>query len=295
MLTSILLALVGATATAGGGYIMGARAGKKARDSLAMDASQAALQSAALSQELAHANARAAALETSLAHERASSSNTAAQLATEVRSLLSPLVGAQEAATKDLQAQMRELAERIASGDDSVEQLETLRSELQSTLAPLVAQDRENHKMMLDVLGPLMEKERRAQGLTLLSPNKRGRSQLPRLLDTLVRRGGFAAVLLSDEMGLPLAASNGARDADVIAGVSSLVLTLADRVASSGGSAPMAVLIRDASNQRILHRIFTVNNERFLVTAVAKGNEIATDALDPALPALEEMLDSQAA
>ena len=57
----------------------------------------------------------------------------------------------------------------------------------------------------------------------------------------------------------------------------------------------MAVLIRDSSNQRILHRIFSVNNERFLVTAVAKGNEIATDALDPALPALEEMLDSQAA
>jgi len=295
MLTSILLALAGAVVTGGGGYLIGARAGKRARGRLETDLSQAERQATMLSQDLSRAHARAATLEANLVHER-KSSTTAEQLAIEVRGLLTPIVGAQEAATQDLQAQMRELAERIAIGDDDgVEHLEALRSELQQTLAPLVAQDRENHKMMLDVLGPLMEKERRAQGLTLVSPNRRGRHHLPRLLDTVVRRGGFATVLLSDDMGLPLAASSGARDADVIAGVSSLVLTLADRVASSGGAAPMAVLLRDSSNQRILHRIFTVGEERFLVTAVSKGREISTDALDPALAALEDILDPQAA
>ena len=158
MVTSILLALVGAAATAGGGYLIGARAGKGAREALEMDVSQAERQTAALSSDLAQANARATALEASLAHER-NSSSTAEELATQVRSLLSPIVGAQEEATKGLQAQMRELAERIATGDDSVEQLETLRSELQSTLAPLVAQDRENHKMMLDVLAAVARKD----------------------------------------------------------------------------------------------------------------------------------------
>ena len=294
MLTTIILALIGAAATGGSGYLFGARAGKKAREGLESELSRSKHQVAEFSQELSQAHARAATLEESLAHEHRSASS-GEQLAAEVRSLLSPIVGAQEAATRNLQVQLRELAERVDSGDDGVAQLEALRSELQQTLAPLVAQDRENHKMMLDVLGPLMERERRAQGLTLLSPNRRGRHHLPRLLDMLVRRGGFATVLLSDEMGLPLAASSGARDADVIAGVSSLVFTLADRVASSGAAAPMAVLLRDSSNQRILHRIFTVEKERFLVTAVAKGNEIATDALDPALAALEDILGPQAA
>jgi len=297
MLTSILLALVGAAATGGGGYLLGTRASKESQEGLEQELAQAQRQTAVLSQDLNQAQARAMSLESSLAHERKSSS-TADQVASQVRNLLTPIVGAQEAAAKNLQAQMRELAQRVTDGDDSVERLDALRSELQQTLAPILKQDRENqgiHKMMLDVLGPLMEKERRAQGLTLVSPNRGGRTHLPRLLDTLARRGGFAAVLLSDEMGLPLAASSGARDADVLAGVSSLVLTLADRVASSGGPAPLAVLLRDASNQRILHRIFTVNDDRFLVTAVAKGSEISTDALDPALTALEEVLSSQAA
>jgi predicted regulator of Ras-like GTPase activity (Roadblock/LC7/MglB family)/gas vesicle protein len=283
MLTSILLGLAGAVATGGGGYLVGVRARQRRIEQLTT--------------ELSGAQARSAALETSLAHER-QSSQTAEQVATQVQSLITPMVGAQQAAARNLQAQMQALAERVANDDDNVERLDALRSELQHTLAPLLEQERQNqgiHKLMLDVLGPLMEKERRAQGLTLVSPNRRGRNHLPRLLDTLAHRGGFSAVLLSDEMGLPLAASSGARDADVLAGVSSLVLTLADRVTSSGGPAPLSVLLRDASNQRILHRIFSVGSERFLVTAVAKGGEISTDALDPALTALEDILASQAA
>jgi len=297
MLTSILLALFGALATGGGGYLIGARASRRVREALEEDLEASRERGEGLTRELSSWQAKTASLQASLAHERKASS-TAEQVASELRSLISPMVGAQETATRNLEAQMRQLAERVTDGDDSAERLESLRSELQQTLAPLLEQDRNNqgiHKMMMDVLGPLMEKERRVQGLTFVSPNRRGRSQLPRLLDTLNRRGGFAAVLLSDEMGLPLAASTGARDADVIAGVSSLVLTLADRVASSGGSAPMAVLVRDASNQRILHRIFSVNDDRFLVTAVSKGAEISTDALDPALAALEDILGSQAA
>ncbi len=297
MMTSILLGLFGAAATAAGGYLFGVRAGRGARRSLEGELGQARDQTSALSGEVARARARAAALEASLQHER-NGSVTAEAVASQVQTLLGPIVGAQEAATANLQAQMRDLAQRVVSGDDSVERLDALRKEVQQTLAPLIEQDRENqglHKMMLDVLGPLMEKERRVNGLTLISPNRRSRHDLPKLLDALTKRGGFAAVLLSDEMGLPLAASAGARDADVLAGVSSLVLSLADRVVTSGGPAPLAVLLRDASNQRILHRIFSVDGDRYLVTAVSKGGTLTTDALDPALAALEDILSSQAA
>ena len=55
------------------------------------------------------------------------------------------------------------------------------------------------------------------------------------------------------------------------------------------------MLIRDASNQRILHRIFTVDDEPFLVTVASKGGELATDVFEPALAALEETLRPRAA
>ena len=79
---------------------------------------------------------------------------------------------------------------------------------------------------------------------------------------------------------------------DVVAGISSLILTLTDRIAGAGGAAPLAVILRDCSNQRILHRIFTAGGARFLLTAVCKGDDVATDTLDPALGALETVLSA---
>ncbi|MGH1341652.1 MAG: hypothetical protein ACRBN8_08890 [Nannocystales bacterium] len=294
MMTSVLLGLFGAIATGTGGYLLGARAGRDSRRALEGRVDEARVQTEALSQELAQSRLQLAAAQTRAEQQDTNSQ----QVASQVRTLLGPIVGAQETATAKLQAQMQALADRVVGGDGSVEQLDALRREVQHTLAPLLEKDRKSeglHKMMLDVLGPLMEKERRAHGLTLVSPNRRSRHELPKLLDTLAQRGGFATVLLSDEMGLPLAASAAARDADVLAGVSSLVFSLTDRVVRSGGPAPLAVLLRDASNQRILHRIFSVDGERYLVTAVSRGGTLTTDALDPALAALEDILGTQAA
>jgi len=297
MVTSILLALLGAAATATGGYLLAARAGRQSREVLEADLGRARVKISALNGEVSLGNSRIAALQSALDRAQAQD-NTAQEVATQVRSLLSPMVGAQRAATADLQAQLGALADRIASGDDGVEQLGALREEVRSTLAPLLQKDRESQDlrdMMMGVLSPLMERERRAHDLTRLGSSRASRHHLPKLLDMLARRGGFAAVLLSDEMGLPLGASSGARDADVLAGVSSLVFSLADRLETSGGPAPLAVLLRDASNQRVLHRIFSVGGERFLVTAVSKGSELSTDALDPALTALEGVLGAEAA
>jgi len=282
-IASLLFAVVGAAVTGGGGYLVGVTAKRRACRQLEADYTQL--------------RTHAESLEASLAAQQTASAATE-QVREEMRSLITPLVGAQRASAAQLQAQIQgqlhELARRFESEQDSGDRLEVLREEIHQSIAPLLQQDRESkdvRAMVRDMLGPLMQKEKRAQGLTKLAvAGRTGRQHLPRLLETVAMRGGFSAVLLSDEMGLPLAASAGARDADVLAGVSSLILTLADRVSKAGGPMPLAVLLRDAANQRILHRIFQIGDERYLVTAVSRGEEITTDALDPALGALEDVL-----
>lgn len=282
-IASLLFAVVGAAVTGGGGYLVGVTAKRRACRQL--EADYTSLQ--------AHAEQ----LEANLAAQQTASATTE-QVREEMRSLITPIVGAQQASAAQIQAQiegqLRELAHRFESEQDSGDRLAALREEIHQSIAPLLQQDRESKDirvMVRDMLGPLMQKERRAQGLTKLAiVGRTSRQHLPRLLETVATRGGFSAVLLSDEMGLPLAASAGARDADVLAGVSSLILTLADRISKAGGPMPLAVLLRDAANQRILHRIFVVGNERYLVTAVSRGEDLTTDALDPALTALEDVL-----
>lgn len=275
-LIALSVALAGIAGTGLGGYLLGVLLGRRSRRALQNDAALKQLRV----EQLEHALAQ---------------SSTAA--AGQVRELLAPLLGQQQASTQQLREQMQQIAGRLSADDRKGETVEVLRQELHRTLAPMLERDREQkglRQLVLDVMGPFMENERRAQGLKTVAAPKRGREQLPALLDTIARRGGFAAVLLSDEVGLPLAASSGARDAEVLAGVSSLILSLADRVTKTGGPTPTAVLVRDTANQIILHRIFTAGGERFLVTAVSKG-EVSSTALDPALTALENVLGKNAA
>lgn len=137
--------------------------------------------------------------------------------------------------------------------------------------------------------------ERIGQAVTKLRAERTGRpghAELPRLLDTIAEQGAFAAVLLTDETGLPVASSTQARHAEQLAGIASLILTLAERIVANQQPAPLAVLLRDESNQLVLHRIFRLpfTDERYILTAVARGTAATPEALDPALGALEEML-----
>lgn len=283
MVVTFLTVVAAVLTTAGAGYVLGVHLGRKARSSLA----HALMQKDELARRL----------ELALAEHRTLHSSTE-RVREEMRAMMAPLVG-QQTGVEQLQRQMQQLVARITSSDKDGEQIESLRRELHRTIAPLLERDKTTQQdlraFMSDVLSPLLESERRGQALHSLSQSRRGREHLPMLLDTMARRGAFLAVLLTDEVGLPLAASSGAKDADVLAGVSSIILTLADRVTRSGGPTPHAVLIRDSSNAYILHRIFNVGDERFLVTAVTKGSAIATDALDPALPALEHALEKNQA
>lgn len=288
MTAALLVALVGVAVTGTGGYLVGVALGRRARKRLA---AQAEGQGQRIEQ-----------LQLALAHEQ-SSASAAAGVRDQLQSMLAGWMGQQQASAEQLQAQIRQQMEtvvgQLAAGERSDGDVERMRQEIHQALAPMLERDRDQkglRELVLDVLGPMMESERRAQGLKSLRAPLRGREQLPALLDNIARRGGFAAVLLSDEVGLPLAASSGARNADVLAGVSSLILSLADRVTKSGAPTPTAVLVRDGSNQLILHRIFSAAGERFLLTGVSKGSEVPTTALDPVLTALEDVLaKSQAA
>lgn len=134
--------------------------------------------------------------------------------------------------------------------------------------------------------------ERIGQAVMELRAERLGRADLPRLLDTIAAQGSLAAVLLTDETGLPIASSTQARHSEQLAGIASLILTLAERIVANEQPGPLAVLLRDESNQLILHRVFRLpfTQERYILTAVAKGTGITPESLDPALAALEEVL-----
>lgn len=140
-------------------------------------------------------------------------------------------------------------------------------------------------------LAPILDRERIGNELARIETGNGTLGELPRLLDSIAVRGGFNALLLGDEVGLPLAATTGARDVDAWAGGASLLLSLSDRLAQ-GGAAPLsAVLLQDESSQLTVHRIFRVGKERYILSAASRGQRIGPDALDAALGKVEAILD----
>lgn len=138
------------------------------------------------------------------------------------------------------------------------------------------------------LLAPYIERERLLLDLSRLDGTARG--GLPDLLDAIARKGNFASIVLADEAGLPLAASRGTRDAESVAATSSLLFTLADRMAECGSPAPLAVLVHDEGNETILHRLFRVEGGRYLLTATGRDRGIVPETLDPALHTIERAL-----
>lgn len=142
------------------------------------------------------------------------------------------------------------------------------------------------------MLAPLLDKARLDESLTAIAGAETTRGELPRLLDAIARRGGFDVVVLSDDSGLPVAASAAADRAEPLAAVASMVLTMADRVTASGSPEPRAVLVHDAEHRTLVHRVLRARGERFLLTAVGHGTALGVDALDPAVSRIERLLAS---
>jgi hypothetical protein len=141
-----------------------------------------------------------------------------------------------------------------------------------------------------DVLGPLARREQLAYELSRLDAGAGRRGELSSLLDQIAEKGGFRTVLLSDDAGLPLASNSHGKDLDRLAATASLVLLFVDRIRRDGSPAPLSLMLQDEANQVTLCRIFSVGDQRLLLTAVAIGVPLTPMALDAALPKLENAL-----
>lgn len=140
-----------------------------------------------------------------------------------------------------------------------------------------------------EVMGPIAALARMQTALTGLPETFAHRGHLEGLLEEVASRASLTYVVLSDEAGLPLAASR-ADSPEAVAAAASVVLTLADRLEDSGQPAALGAVVHDAEGRRVLHRIFDAGSERYVLTAVAEGVTFGPDALDPVLPRVRRLL-----
>lgn len=143
------------------------------------------------------------------------------------------------------------------------------------------------------VLSPVLVRERLTSDLAAVKANG-GLRDLPQLIDAIADAGAFSAVTLSDDAGLPVAASANAGlsadGVDRLVGTASLVLMLADRANLNGEPKPLGLVLHDESNRSVAYRIFGVSGSRFVLTAATRGRALSPDVLDPLVGKLETVL-----
>jgi hypothetical protein len=147
--------------------------------------------------------------------------------------------------------------------------------------------------MVREVLLPLTRRERLAFNLSRLTGGNPSADRLTELLDQIADMGQFWGVLLSNDHGLPVAASANVRDMDRLAFIAALASSFADRVERTGAPAPLSLLLHDEANLATLCRIFRVGNQRLMLIAVSTGPELSPTALDPALAKVDSVMSRE--
>jgi len=155
-------------------------------------------------------------------------------------------------------------------------------------------QDATLRNTIQDVLAPLVERERISLDLAHLASEAGERRELVPLLDKIADVGRFETVLLTNEEGLPLAANSGARHAERIAAAATRMALVAEKIADTDGTAPLSVMLRDSSDATTLCRIFRVQHQRLMLTALSNDSRLASVALDPAVAKIELSLATPA-
>lgn len=193
------------------------------------------------------------------------------------------LLQQQGANTGTLRNDLEKMIEALVRHSDSMQRL----------LEPLTRRDtelQELRSLVQHVLAPLLQRERLAFELSNLGGNAGDQGGVRQVLDQIADKGQFWGVLLSNEEGLPLAASGNVQDMERLSVFSSLVSLFADRIARNGAAAPLSVMMHDESNRATLCRIFEVGDQRLLLTAVSMGAQLSPIALDPALAKVDSAL-----
>ncbi len=273
--TSAVLALLLA------GFLLGARVGRTVRRELLRDRDDLSARGVELETKLGSAAIRTAELEAKVVRAQQAAQDAVVQAA-----------ATPGPRPEQLKAELEKMLAPILA---AVAQQATQPAQLQATLQQVLTAQRgdgatEIRKVMSELLAPVMERERVGQALSSIRVAEGGLRQLPRMLDEIAAKGGFAAMVLSDEAGLPLAASTGSHFVEEIAGVAAFFLTLADRAERASLPPPLACVVLDQASQTTLHRIFKVGDVRFTVSALSRGQTLVPGALDGALAPLQRLL-----
>lgn len=150
--------------------------------------------------------------------------------------------------------------------------------------------DEQIKRVVSEALAPMVDHDRLGVELANLRTGT-SRADLNLLLEAIADRAGFEMVVLSDASGLLLATSEGIdEDAEVRAGVSALLITMAEHLVRSDEAAPVAFLIHDEDNRIAVSRLFQVDGVRLLLTAIAAGRHMTPTVLDPVLPHLTRLM-----
>lgn len=265
------------------GYLFGARRGQKARLALV-----------ARAEEQDQENSRLKAQLEDKSNTRGSDNQA---LLRNIESLVRPLMQ-QDDGLSDLRGDLKRLTISLdqstqAQGETRRDEEQRQVRELRRAMEPLL--DREQRVQHLQarletLITPLMAREKLGQDLANLALTSKTSRGLGELLQNVADRGHFSAVLLSDEAGLPLAASDDTPNAEAMAGVSSLLLILADRIPRHGLSAPDAFILRDSSGKLTMHRIFASNDKRYLLSVISEDRQISPDLFDGVIGKLAGLL-----
>lgn len=275
----IILALVAVACSSLAGYLLGVRHTQTARRALRAELEE---RGRALEAEQAKSE--------QLAQERAA-------LRTSLNERIEALQRSLDAQDQSAHALRAEVMHSIQPIIEASSASNLLREELERVVSSIRVRERDSASLgrqVEDLLGTMLSKEKLGNALSGVVGASTGRSGLQELLNVIAQRAGMSTVLLADGVGLPLASSNSGDDPDALAAISSLWLSLSDKIGALGFPAPLAAVLKDESHQTILHRVFEVEQERFVLTAVSKGRYLPPDGLDPALSKIGQLLSLRA-
>lgn len=178
------------------------------------------------------------------------------------------------------------LTAQVTAAQERASRAEAAAAKVQSERAD-VDQEGRIHQIVQQAVAPVMGLlDSPLSGLKIGT----GRADLAGFLDAMVEKGGFEAAILSDSRGLLLAASSNAARAEVRAGVTALLVTVAQQIVRAGETPPVAFLVHDERSRLSISRLFTVDGQRFLLTAVSSGAHLSPTILDPALEHVEQLM-----
>ena len=295
----VIAAIAGAALLAAG-YLSGVRRGKAARAGLRALAESKEVELQRLTVRLEADASRMAEREQSLSEMAESLSVALAShqetLKSEIRQSvegMTQLVGQRDDGRQELntlmQEQFTQLEQRLSQAAS--------RTDLDQLIRPLREREKSDERWRRDMtalLKPLAERERVGHELSHMDLGLSGRGELPVLLNSMCARVGLSEVVLTDSVGLPLAMSENAIQGDVLAGISALLVNVRERTIAAEEPAPYAFVVHDESHRSILHRVFTVEEEEYVLIAISQGVTLPHDVLDPVLPYLSQILRAEA-